>query len=209
MLHKKYICCLCWCKGTNFFANHNSLSAALLRVSVVYAGAKVLIFSQITTIINHYQKVACCLCWCKGTNFFANHNTYFKMVVRDKVVYAGAKVLIFSQITTRPRWTRFASCCLCWCKGTNFFANHNLSCTTKVFIFVVYAGAKVLIFSQITTRLPIVYPGSRCLCWCKGTNFFANHNSKMLWYGNPECCLCWCKGTNFFANHNFCYVVKK
>ena len=41
--------CLCWCKGTNFLANHNSYAAAALNEAVVYAGAKVLIFQQITT----------------------------------------------------------------------------------------------------------------------------------------------------------------
>ena len=41
-----------------------------------------------------------CFCWCKDTNFSANHNVYVARVTHDPVVFAGAKILIFQQITT-------------------------------------------------------------------------------------------------------------
>ena len=43
------LCCFCWCKDTNFSANHNDENGNILGLQVVFAGAKILIFQQITT----------------------------------------------------------------------------------------------------------------------------------------------------------------
>ena len=36
-----------------------------------------------------------CYCWCKDTNFLANHNTVHTVVYVHLIVIAGAKILIF------------------------------------------------------------------------------------------------------------------
>ena len=91
--------------------------------------------------------------------------------------------------------------CCCYRKGTNFQANHNLSCHTLVpnqllllpqrYKFssksqpgfaawaakvVVVATAKVQIFKQITTASGSFRKAAGCCCYRKGTNFQANHN---------------------------------
>ena len=45
----KHISCFCWCKDTNFSANHNCTPDEATKLKVVFAGAKILIFQQITT----------------------------------------------------------------------------------------------------------------------------------------------------------------
>ena len=69
-----------------------------------------------------------------------------------RVVFAGAKILIFQQITTEFRPDEYDSSCFCWCKDTNFSANHNTAGAKKYGENVVFAGAKILIFQQITTN---------------------------------------------------------
>ena len=41
-----------------------------------------------------------CICLCKDTNFKANHNLRFSLLLTASVVYAYAKILILKQITT-------------------------------------------------------------------------------------------------------------
>ena len=67
---------------------------------VVYATAKILIFLQITTQTYDESEVRRCLCYCKDTNFSANHNRKKIYENENNVVYATAKILIFLQITT-------------------------------------------------------------------------------------------------------------
>ena len=68
------------------------------------------------------------------------------------VVHATAKILIFQQITTNngDAWEPYG--CTCYCKDTNFSANHNHFSTEPTALAVVHATAKILIFQQITTR---------------------------------------------------------
>ena len=147
--------CLCLCKDTNFLANHNTLTASSPKAFDVYASAKILIFQQITTILNHSINLMRCLCLCKDTNFLANHNPSDDVNCTDSDVYASAKILIFQQITTQD-WQAFRwSGCLCLCKDTNFLANHNQSKKGIKPDGDVYASAKILIFQQITTRVRI------------------------------------------------------
>ena len=120
---------------------------------VFYATAKVLIFQQITT-------------------------SAFPAIEGQKVFYATAKVLIFQQITTHDGTNTDAlPGVLCYCKGTNFSANHN-----------------TLILYPLWQR--------GVLCYCKGTNFSANHNTMKQNVFSVDGVLCYCKGTNFSANHN-------
>ena len=69
-------------------------------MSVVFAGAKILIFQQITTDNVFLNVTKSCFCWCKDTNFSANHNCPNYEYIENEVVFAGAKILIFQQITT-------------------------------------------------------------------------------------------------------------
>ena len=66
-----------------------------------------------------------CFCWCKDTNFSANHNDKRRHDFCFRVVFAGAKILIFQQITTTSTVANIVTGCFCWCKDTNFSANHN------------------------------------------------------------------------------------
>ena len=66
----------------------------------VYAIAKILIFQQITTPRTPWQLPMGCLCYCKDTNFSANHNACWHSATPSLDVYAIAKILIFQQITT-------------------------------------------------------------------------------------------------------------
>ena len=70
------------------------------------------------------------------------------VVVLDhkQVVYAGAKILIFSKSQHPPRHILLPFGCLCRCKDTNFLANHNIIKTTRLWKEVVYIGAKIQIF---------------------------------------------------------------
>ena len=48
-------------------------------------------------------------------------------------------------------YVRLLTRCLCYCKDTNFKANHNLLILDLILWIVVYATAKILILKQITT----------------------------------------------------------
>ena len=93
-------CCCCYRKGTNFQANHNCRTSAIVWERVVVATAKVQIFKQITTAKKRFLHSCSCCCYRKGTNFQANHNTPDTRPRRPRVVVATAKVQIFKQITT-------------------------------------------------------------------------------------------------------------
>ena len=169
------------------------------------------------------------------------------------VVADTTKVRIFKQITTSngigenlltllliPQRYEFSSksqqlllaMCLrtrcCWYhKGTNFQANHNTIKLQYREDGVVADTTKVRIFKQITTRLQAQTYDTSCCWYHKGTNFQANHNTRVwdttMCYvvadttkvrifkqittpdenGLDEVSCCWYhKGTNFQANHN-------
>ena len=70
--------------------------------------------------------------------------------------------------------------CCCYRKGTNFQANHN---TTP------YSGREVLLLllpqryefsSKSQLNYVVIRKMQGCCCYRKGTNFQANHNSKVL-----------------------------
>ena len=169
--------CFRYHKGTDFQANHNRIMLLLLSKQVVLDTTKVQIFKQITTS-KYYQKTRkqlfqipqryrfssksqrdtrqsfstdSCFRYHKGTDFQANHNCYFLLLIIKAVVLDTTKVQIFKQITTNgilmpytiqlfqiPQRYRFSSksqqrksvnsrthSCFRYHKGTDFQANHN------------------------------------------------------------------------------------
>ena len=159
-----------------FSSKSQRAGIAAVHGHVVVATAKVQIFKQITTPHpDHYQARRCC-CYRKGTNFQANHNQlffcalYFSLLLLPQRYKFSSK----SQLTGRRR--QLASSCCCYRKGTNFQANHNCCRGGDNIVIVVVATAKVQIFKQITTLLPVAIERYCCCCYRKGTNFQANHN---------------------------------
>ena len=173
----------CWYhKGTNFQANHNKIVFIFVSQMVVADTTKVRIFKQITTWRSE-RVTYCCCCWYhKGTNFQANHNLSWKMILIQCVVADTTKVRIFKQITTWyhtfvpegvllliPQRYEFSSksqldtyhsdakdgCCW-YHKGTNFQANHNRVKKNCSLLKVVADTTKVRIFKQITTIVAYV-----------------------------------------------------
>ena len=77
------------------------------RVLVVFAFAKVINFMLITTNNKVITTLVCCFCFCKGNQFYANHNWATSRESGARVVFAFAKVINFMLITTSgmPRRT--------------------------------------------------------------------------------------------------------
>ena len=93
--------------------------------AVVIDTTKVQIFKQITTGLNTKCSYICCYRYHKGTDFQANHNSYFAYVLKHYVVIDTTKVQIFKQITTSASSARMSKSCYRYHKGTDFQANHN------------------------------------------------------------------------------------
>ncbi len=70
---------------------------------------------------------------------------------KGSAVYYGAKILILMQFTTPTSMQPAESCCLLWCKDTNFNAIHNYTQLRWKRPRAVYYGAKILILMQFTT----------------------------------------------------------
>ena len=66
--------------------------------------------------------------------------------------------------------------CLCYRKGNEFWANHNMRVSAKNKLRVVFVTAKVMNFEQITTDAICFNSYYSCLCYRKGNEFWANHN---------------------------------
>ena len=118
--------CFQWFKDTNLKANHNIPTVTKIRNRVVSNGSKILIWKQITTIIQYYWKHNSCFQWFKDTNLKANHNCNGLSGTTITVVSNGSKILIWKQITTNAA-----------------FFNELAK--------VVSNGSKILIWKQITT----------------------------------------------------------
>ena len=125
--YSKLKCCFRYHKGTDFQANHNSISVDTLKQAVVLDTTKVQIFKQITTLLNllnygvtlfqipqRYRfssksqhsgnisfDVKGCFRYHKGTDFQANHNQQLVVIIDRGVVLDTTKVQIFKQITTK------------------------------------------------------------------------------------------------------------
>ena len=95
-------------------------------------------------------------------------------------VFNGSKILIWKQITTQLIGaTQFLSC-FQWFKDTNLKANHNEFINHIIYLLAVFNGSKILIWKQITTRMPNLCACIRCFQWFKDTNLKANHNSNEI-----------------------------
>ena len=70
-------------------------------VRVVFAFAKVINFMLITTVLNPFAPNKSCFCFCKGNQFYANHNRGPNIPKYTCVVFAFAKVINFMLITTK------------------------------------------------------------------------------------------------------------
>ena len=92
--------CCCYCKGTNFQANHNTGGSSNRGMTVVVATAKVQIFKQITTVLIH--EIAChvLLLLPQRYKFSSKSQPPIQSIAPSPVVVATAKVQIFKQITT-------------------------------------------------------------------------------------------------------------
>ena len=120
--------------------------------------------------------LTCCFRYHKGTDFQANHNSFFASVYSRPVVLDTTKVQIFKQITTLPMVSFTTSSCFRYHKGTDFQANHNASKPSQQPLLVVLDTTKVQIFKQITTTDAVNKVIHRCFRYHKGTDFQANHN---------------------------------
>ena len=168
----------CWYhKGTNFQANHNSLSDDVRNALVVADTTKVRIFKQITTsCISLFLRLLLLLI--PQRYEFSSKSQQLSVIQSIlKVVADTTKVRIFKQITTNidvvirhlmllliPQRYEFSSksqllqivtiilsrCCW-YHKGTNFQANHNCQAAYSLHPLVVADTTKVRIFKQITT----------------------------------------------------------
>ena len=99
-------------------------------------------------------------------------------------------------------------CCLPY-KGTNFSANHNLSCRESTETADVVYPTKVRIFQQITTMHSQPTCSSSMLFTLQRYEFFSKSQPCPIWIiKSNRCCLPY-KGTNFSANHNqFCGAAR-
>ena len=70
-----------------------------------------------------------CFRYHKGTDFQANHNCIKKTFLQKSVVLDTTKVQIFKQITTQSNHLNQSQRCFRYHKGTDFQANHNVSCS--------------------------------------------------------------------------------
>ena len=122
----------------------------------------------------------CCFRYHKGTDFQANHNCRKVPLSWRSVVLDTTKVLIFKQITTRPKGGSTSKRCFRYHKGTDFQANHNKNKKVDKSSNVVLDTTKVLIFKQITTIRRWFSRIKRCFRYHKGTDFQANHNLTKL-----------------------------
>ena len=123
----------------------------IAKYNVVFVTAKVMNFEQITTRRPITSKIISCLCYRKGNEFWANHNHRLLLPKSLLVVFVTAKVMNFEQITTHActGWLWFG--CLCYRKGNEFWANHNINKYIRIALPVVFVTAKVMNFEQITT----------------------------------------------------------
>ena len=94
------ISCFRYHKGTDFQANHNTVSKTQVSRIVVLDTTKVQIFKQITTAYQQGLALGGCFRYHKGTDFQANHNSLALPLKSNLVVLDTTKVQIFKQITT-------------------------------------------------------------------------------------------------------------
>ena len=91
----------------------------------------------------------------------------------------------------------------CWYhKGTNFQANHNCGQRLAIIMSVVVDTTKVRIFKQITTLLRRNAFRHVLLLIPQRYEFSSKSQRSMVICSQPHSCCWYHKGTNFQANHN-------
>ena len=173
----------CWYyKGTNFQANHNTNTYQNYLDGVVADTTKVRIFKQITTWTCHFRSAPVLLlilqryefssksqpdyqstliekscCWYyKGTNFQANHNPRYILLLYGLVVADTTKVRIFKQITTP-------------------------SCVYPPIRRLLLILQRYEFSSKSQQYMNNSFKCTRCCWYYKGTNFQANHNHGIIY----------------------------
>ena len=143
--------CFRYHKGTDFQANHNFLTYLFIKRRLFQIPQRYRFSSKSQLKWKRYRLNLGCFRYHKGTDFQANHNRQFDILILSIAVLDTTKVQIFKQITTSssanilrgwlfqiPQRYRFSSksqrilcncsasrSCFRYHKGTDFQANHN------------------------------------------------------------------------------------
>ena len=125
-----------------------------------------------------------CFRYHKGTDFQANHNKTLKQMSDCKVVLDTTKVQIFKQITTMTNIFLLACLLFQIPQRYRFSSKSQLIMTLLTLFPVVLDTTKVQIFKQITTVWASNGLVTCCFRYHKGTDFQANHNSKLKYKRN-------------------------
>ena len=121
------ICCFRYHKGTDFQANHNSISVDTLKQAVVLDTTKVQIFKQITTVFRTLPWFRCCFRYHKGTDFQANHNNLLRLMQQQPLFQIPQRYRFSSKSQPELIAAVKKVRCFRYHKGTDFQANHNTS----------------------------------------------------------------------------------
>ena len=219
--------CFRYHKGTDFQANHNCNLQIFLLCRLFQIPQRYRFSSKSQHTTPSTKGTLCCFRYHKGTDFQANHNHIFVILI----------VVVLFQIPQRYRFSSKSQrmsvnfdqimSCFRYHKGTDFQANHNPLEDEEERVSVVLDTTKVQIFKQITTTNSTSNLTFCCFRYHKGTDFQANHNSKnsstflstlfqipqryrfssksQLLPSNSyriSSCFRYHKGTDFQANHN-------
>ena len=118
---------------------------------VVLDTTKVQIFKQITTTDVKLDDTYCCFRYHKGTDFQANHNKQFLLLILVSLFQIPQRYRFSSKSQPHNDTARAVFGCFRYHKGTDFQANHNLNDRVTLKLVVVLDTTKVQIFKQITT----------------------------------------------------------
>ena len=171
------LCCFRYHKGTDFQANHNSVSLVSLVLIVVLDTTKVQIFKQITTI-------------------------GMSAIYADRLFQIPQRYRFSSKSQLTDIKLDDTYCCFRYHKGTDFQANHNLLLLMLQRSLVVLDTTKVQIFKQITTSLTSLLTSLTLFQIPQRYRFSSKSQLLITPYVKRKCCFRYHKGTDFQANHN-------
>ena len=171
------ISCFRYHKGTDFQANHNSLLRLMLRLLVVLDTTKVQIFKQITTV-KAVRPMSVQLFQIPQRYRFSSKSQH----------YAALNMLVRG--------------CFRYHKGTDFQANHNSFLLWFLLLFVVLDTTKVQIFKQITTPCMLEFLSPELFQIPQRYRFSSKSQHQDPCEKTEKSCFRYHKGTDFQANHN-------
>ena len=93
-------------------------------------------------------------------------------------------------------------CCLWYCKDIHLEANHNRQGYSSTNAKVAYDIAKIYIWKQITTALPLCGQYDGLLMILQRYTFGSKSQPYLLMIFVMPCCLWYCKDIHLEANHN-------